>query len=470
MVIHVLDKAANLLGESSMGTTKAANLIPSPHTLLPGPPSPSKASGSKAHFLSKSSTSFKTSSQRGTFHGTYAPPSPSSTLARDAKVRDLLLEIERESKQKLLASQHSLAATAESRTRARAQKTKRTRERTLDARNMEESWTGNFAFAKEAKTKAKAGGGGGYSSEGDRYCPLSQARVRNELKRTGALTSKTATTTTTTTTTAGTMNFSTPDIMASATIALSGMGSAQPQLSRQIGEHAARLVEAKTLPLPQPLPQPLPLPLPPIVNNYTLQIQVQNADGATIENKTIEHETGITFQPRHEAATDDSLDLVKLILIRDKILLRLSRIFSGAMGEKAVLDSMGRGGKFAFPGEAFRRECGGLREATVRVVEMIMRWKAKQPRPDPLAKAPPYLFRGENYLLKVARELDFVSGSEEAEGAVGLRRGEIRWNPFVCRVPVRHGRLGDQEGDQEGEGEGEGEGDDEGGGGGGGGG
>ena len=108
MVVKVRDGVARLLGEETIGQPNSSKK----GTKLTDKEVRSSASPTKKEVLLSQTAplrqqtlttqqhqgkllKFKSSSQRGTFHGTYKSNSPKP---HDTKVRDLLLEIERESK------------------------------------------------------------------------------------------------------------------------------------------------------------------------------------------------------------------------------------------------------------------------------------------------------------------------------------------------------------------------------------
>jgi len=270
-------------------------------------------------------------------------------------------------------------------------KKKRRREQALESKDREMGWSSSFGYEKSKIF---------YNAEEDRYCPLAQARKRNAL----TLKSKTSSGISSSSKTSKTFNFednfSTPEIMASATIALSGMGSDQP------------------------IPKKIPLPPVTQLNNFT------STGEAAADNKT----TTITFQQNYE--TGDSLELVKLILSREKLLSIFKRIISDSEGERAVLTSLGKGEKFKFPADKFKAAAKELRDATIKIVEMIIIWKSKQPD-----TSMSYLFRDEDYLLKISGDYKFLmkDGNEDARAA--LDSIDLYCNPFLSPIPLRHDMI-----------------------------
>ncbi|GMH76316.1 hypothetical protein TrRE_jg4214 [Triparma retinervis] len=166
---------------------------------------------------------FKTSSQRGTFHGTY-----NKNAARDQKVKDLLLEIEREAKMKMMREQAKEGSKREQAKKlGKARRQKRRREQNIEAKDKEMSWQGNFGFGARLPE---------YNAEEDRYCPRALARRFNRTTSTVDNTTgqeSSPTKLTRTVSLRGTMgghkvksmllSASPPKIMSSATMALSGL-------------------------------------------------------------------------------------------------------------------------------------------------------------------------------------------------------------------------------------------------------
>ncbi|GMH79093.1 hypothetical protein TrST_g1197 [Triparma strigata] len=372
------------------------------------------------------SITFKTSSQRGTFHGTY-----NKDRARDQKVKDLLREIERESALKHAASQKSgKSAGAKARLVQKQIDKKRRREKALEKKDKREGWAGNFGFGARLPE---------YKAEEDRYCPLAQARKFNRTTQktdpeTGAQLSPPRGVTMFKGTRGAHFNDPnpTPAILASATMGLSGGFDEYASYS---SPKNSENVFSKTEPLPaiqqgaqgsnaqSSSTDPQSPPKSP-----------QQSSPQTSPTSNPAPDVTISFQSAYE--NEDALEIVKLILSREKLVASLKSIIEGSEAELAVLRASGHEDKAKFPREAFDTELSDIRTATIKIVEMIKVWKQKQPEP----KSATYMFRGQPYFPHLTFELDFLSDNRrvmenlEFEGKEKLSSSNM--NPFICPVPL----------------------------------
>lgn len=118
-----------------------------------------------------------------------------------------------------------------------------------------------------------------------------------------------------------------------------------------------------------------------------------------------------TFEFRHHVGTDPANELVvlKRILVRECLLSRLETTCSELRKQyrrHARVD--GATGSFNESNEGIIRMLSQIRDATVAVVEAVLVWR----RDASKSSSQPFIWHGQNYLLKLTNDLNFLAGVE----------------------------------------------------------
>ena len=198
------------------------------------------------------------------------------------------------------------------------------------------SWTGNFGFGARLPE---------YSAENDRYCPIARARKFNRSASAldlveGSKTTPTAASKATLRKSQSTKKKSRmaqsvldpPEIMMSATMALSGIMS-----SEALGGTDSALKFGRTRPLP-------PIPISTAAAPVSPQTLPPSPQSPTYDNnQSAPPDATISFQSAYES--DDALEIVKLILSREKLVTELKKIIQESESEFAVLEASGHADK-----------------------------------------------------------------------------------------------------------------------------
>ena len=83
----------------------------------------------------------------------------------------------------------------------------------------------------------------------------------------------------------------------------------------------------------------------------------------------------ISYQSGYES--EAALEVVKLILAREKLVAGLKAVIEGSEAELAVLRASGKEAKAKFPKASFDEALDDIRQATMQIVIMVRAWKEK---------------------------------------------------------------------------------------------
>ena len=204
----------------------------------------------------------------------------------------MLLEIERESA--LKAARRKAKEGRPAKDIKRAQMKKRRREKSLEMNERRSGWRGNFGYGARLPE---------YRAEEDRYCPLAQARRFNRT-----ISAVDLATGTQKSPMRGVTMFRPPAILANATLALAGPST----------EPTSPLM-SKTEPLP-PIKPAAPASPEPVEEGEEKKAKEDVPDPPPIAT--------VSYQSSYES--EAALEIVKLILAREKLVLGLKGVIEGS--------------------------------------------------------------------------------------------------------------------------------------------
>ncbi|CAM9306717.1 unnamed protein product, partial [Chrysoparadoxa australica] len=162
-----------------------------------------------------------------------------------------------------------------------------------------------------------------------------------------------------------------------------------------------------------------------------------------------------TFDFKYHVGTDpvEELSVLRRVLIREGFIGRLEDLAAALKKEQKDSEDSGYGEKTSLKKALKQRSSSHLagmldllvsiREASVECIEAITRWRQGSTEDPPAA----FMWRGENYLLKMRNDLNFLAGLEPLVKALNVSASHLCCNPLMLPNNLEEQKQKMSEGD-----------------------